>query len=94
MKEHSIKVSQMPNNSFYAFDLLQLFKYNNVYFMALADNELKSADSMPIDITVTLSTPERFKEEMDKATINTAWSHTIKESLSRTIELKLLKEEV
>lgn len=57
MEIYSIKASQMPNNSFYAFDSLQLFKYDNVLFMALADNELKSADSFPVDITVTLSTP-------------------------------------
>jgi hypothetical protein len=80
-------INSTPKNSFYKFDNMQIYtNENNMRFFVLADNEIKMADAMPIDLPVEESTRESFIQELKKASIKTGMSHLLQEDLLEKLQ--------
>ncbi len=80
-------VSQIPTNSFYSYDDLQIYKNKNgVLFLALADQEIKRTDKMPVDVPVKESSKNDFITELKKASINTGMSHLLRDGLLKELQ--------
>ena len=79
-------ISQIPNNSFYSFDSLKIYKNKNgKVFMAMPEQEIKATDTSIINMKVEESTKEEFINAVKKASIKTAMSHLYQEGLLKEL---------
>lgn len=78
--------SEIPNNSFYKWDKIEIYKNKNgVLFLAMKGEAAKRAMEMPIDVEVIESNKESFIENLKGCDVSSAMSHLIQEGLLKEL---------
>ena len=81
-----MSTNKTESNSFYSYDLLQLyFNENNVIFLAMEKQPVKRVTKLPFDVHLEESTKERFIQALQKADISDGMSHLLQEGLLKEL---------